>query len=309
VPFDDRPDDVPGEVRRLADERQEARRGGDFAAADALRDRIRDAGYTVTDTANGPVVARAEPAAPEPAARLRPSDVDSLLDRPAAFAATVHWLVQGWPEDVERGVASFRAHCGDHAVQHVVVDVTGEDRAWPECDVVPLVAGTGWADARNAGLVRSLGDLVLIVDGSVELDGDVIVPLRDALADPTVGVAGPFGIVTEDLHDFRESDGPDVDAVEAYLLAVRRSQVVAGLRFDRGFKFYRTADIELAFQVKDQGLRAVAVPLPVTRHEHRVWASTSEADRERLSKRNFYRFLDRWRGRHDLTVAGGEREF
>jgi len=84
---------------------------------------------------------------------------------------------------------------------------------------------------------------------------------------------------------------------------------VDGLRFDRGFKFYRTCDIELSFRVKDQGLRVVVTPVPVTRHEHRMWASTSEADRERLSKRNFYRFLDRWRGRHDLTVAGGEREF
>jgi hypothetical protein len=83
---------------------------------------------------------------------------------------------------------------------------------------------------------------------------------------------------------------------------------VAGLRFDRGFKFYRTADIELAFQIKEQDLRVVVTPVPVTRHEHRMWASTSEADRERFSKRNFYRFLDRWRGRHDLTVAGGERD-
>lgn len=99
-----------------------------------------------------------------------------------------------------------------------------------------------------------------------------------------------------------------MDAIEAYLLAVRREQIVAGLRFDRGFKFYRTADIELSFQVKAQGLRVVVTPAPATRHEHRMWASTSEADRERYSKRNFYRFLDRWRGRHDLTVAGGERD-
>jgi cysteinyl-tRNA synthetase len=300
---------VPDDVRRLADERDAARGRRDFASADALRDRIHEAGFAVTDTPAGPELAPIEPSPAAPARRLRPAEVPSLLDRPATHEASVHWLVQGWPQDVERGIASFERHCAAGAVQHVVVDVTGEDRDWPSgCDVVALVPGTGWGEARNAGLVRSLGTVVLIADGSVELTGDAVAALTAALEDPTVGVTGPFGIVTEDLHDFRESQGPDVDAIEAYLLAVRREQILAGLRFDRGFKFYRTADIELSFQVKAQGLRVVVTPAPATRHEHRMWASTSEADRERYSKRNFYRFLDRWRGRHDLTVAGGERD-
>jgi cysteinyl-tRNA synthetase len=300
---------IPEDVLRLAAEREEARTRRDFDAADALRDRILEAGFAVTDTADGPRLSRAEAPPPAPVARLRPADVPSMLDRPPEFDATAHWLVQGWPEDVERGIESFERHRGKRSVQHVVVDVTGEDRAWPEgCDVVSLLPGTGWGDARNAGMVRSLGAVVLIVDGSVEAAGDPVGPLAASLDDASVGVTGPYGIVTEDLHDFHESEGPDVDAIEGYLLAVRRSQVVDGLRFDRGFKFYRTADIELSFQVKEQGLRAVVTPVPVTRHEHRMWASTSEADRERLSKRNFYRFLNRWRGRHDLTVVGGERE-
>jgi len=41
----------------------------------------------------------------------------------------------------------------------------------------------------------------------------------------------------------------------------------------------------------------------VVRHEHRMWANTAEQERARLSKRNFYRFLDRWRGRTDLLVS------
>src|SRR5262249_12020091 len=52
---------VPEDVQRLAAEREEARARRDFAAADALRDRILDAGYTVTDTPEGP---RLDPAAP-----------------------------------------------------------------------------------------------------------------------------------------------------------------------------------------------------------------------------------------------------
>ena len=45
--------DVPDEVRALAAERDERRRAEDFTAADALRDRILELGFSVID---GPAV-------------------------------------------------------------------------------------------------------------------------------------------------------------------------------------------------------------------------------------------------------------
>ena len=144
--------------------------------------------------------------------------------------------------------------------------------------------------------------MVVIADGSVEATGDVLTPLIRAMDDLTVGVTGPFGIVTDDLREFRPSEGPEVDAVEGYVLAFRRELIEAGVAFDPKFRFYRTADIEFSFQVKARGLRATVTPVPIRRHEHRMWTATPEEERARLSRRNFYRFLDRWRGRTDLLV-------
>ena len=48
------------------------------------------------------------------------------------------------------------------------------------------------------------------------------------------------------------------------------------------------------------------LPLPFERHEHRGWTSLSDDERDRLSKRNFYRFLDRWGDRPDLLLHGGD---
>lgn len=296
---------VPERVRRLADEREAARRARDFAEADALRDRIRDAGFEVTDTAEGPVLAPRAPAVPP---ITGPERVESLLDRPASLDASVHWIVEGWPEDVIRGVAAFRRHHPAASVQHVVVDVTGGHGPWPEAvDLVRLPEWTGWAAGRNAGLTRSLGRLVLVADGSVEVLGPVLDPIAAALSEPGVGITGPFGVVTRDLREFSDAEGPEVDAVEGYLMAFRRELLERGVRFDRRFAFYRTADLDLSFRVKDLGLRATVTPLPVARHEHRMWAGTAPDVRDRLSKRNFYRFLDRWRDRIDLTVAGSRR--
>jgi hypothetical protein len=46
------------------------------------------------------------------------------------------------------------------------------------------------------------------------------------------------------------------------------------------------------------------VPVPVVKHEHRMWEAATEGQRISWSKRNFYRFLDRWRDRWDLVLSG-----
>ncbi len=300
-------EEVPAQVRALAAERAERRAAKDFAAADELRDRIAELGYRVTDGPQGVSIEPIEPRGPE---RRAPAEIESLLDDPPSVDVSVHWVVEGWPEDIVRALAGFRANEGDRAVQYVVADVTETDgsRYGDEVEVIALEPGTGWGAARNAGLVRSRGRVVLAVDGSIEPTGDVFGPLLRALEDPSIGVCGPFGISTNDLHEFHDSPGPDVDAIEGYLMAFRRDVLRDVGLFDDRFRWYRTADIECSFRIKDAGLRAVVVDAPVARHEHRVYHATPPVERDRLSKRNYYRFLERFRGRFDLLVEPPERD-
>ena len=297
---------VPAEVVALAERRAAARAAKDFAAADTLRDQIRDIGWEVTDGPGGFALA---PLEPEVAGPLAPSDVASLLDQPAGFDVSVHWVCEGWLDDINRGLASLRANAGGRRVQFVVADITGDAQARfkdaDDVEVVWVAPDTGWAAARNAGLRRSLAPIVVALDGSIEATGDIYGSLASALEDPSLGVCGPFGIVTRDLRQFEESPDPGpCDAVEGYLLAFRREVFVAVGGFDEKFRWYRTADIEWSFRVKDAGLRCAVVPVPVAKHEHRMWASATEEQRVAWSKRNFYRFLDRWRDRWDLVLAG-----
>jgi cysteinyl-tRNA synthetase len=297
--------EVPDEIRRLAEERAAKRRGHDFSAADELRERIRALGFEVTDRPDGGFdLGREQAAEPDARHRVRPEDVPSALDDATTADATVQWLSEGWPEDVLRGIASFRRFETGRSVQHVVVEARPEPpKTWPRgVEVIPLAGDPGFGAARSAGLRRSLGRMVLVADGSVEAADDPYRPLEEALADPSVGIAGPYGLVTDDLREFREAAGSDVDAVEGYLMAFRRELLSQGVAFDERYRFYRAADIDLCFQAKALGLRVVRVDVPVRRHDHRRWAATSEEERSRLSKRNFYRFLDRFRGRTDLLV-------
>jgi hypothetical protein len=121
--------EAPRTVRDLAAERAERRAEKNFAGADELRDRIATLGWTVVDEPGG---WRLDPVASEPpsvdgAARMRPADIESVLDQPATTDISIHWVVEGWPEDVVRAIASFRSNTGGRDVQYVVADVTGLD--------------------------------------------------------------------------------------------------------------------------------------------------------------------------------------
>jgi len=299
---------APEEVRRLAEQRDGARAAKDFAAADALRDQIAHRGWVVTDEPGGFTLELA--ASDEPAAdAIAASEVPSVLDREPTADVAIHWVAEGWLDDIDRAIAAFLANAGSRRLQFVVADITGDAAArWAERDDVEVVwlrDDTGWGAARNAGLSRSLAPIVIAVDGSIEATGDVFSPIETALKDPAVGVVGPFGIVTDDLREFEEAphDGP-CDAVEGYLMAFRREVLTGVGGFDEKFRWYRTADIDWSFKVKDAGLGCSVVSMPVAKHEHRAWAAASDKQRTSWSKRNFYRFLDRYRDRWDLVLSG-----
>ncbi len=294
------------EAERLAEERARARSAGDFSTADALRERIGLLGFDVLDAAAGwSLVPRAQ------YELVDPDRVTDRLGEAPSLDATIHLLYEGFRLDLERALAGFE-HSGGN-VEVVILDNGSAHGEWLESltnehvRVLHLVRELGWAEARNVAARISRGRILVFADLSVEPTGDVVSPLVRALSDPGIGVCGPWGLATGDLRQFTESAGPEVDAIEGYLLGLRR-EVFARVGFDPWFRWYRHADIDLSFGVRALGLAAVVVPVPALRHEHRGWSAVPEPDRPARSKRNFYRFLDHWRDREDLLVSRRELE-
>ena len=113
---------APAEVVRLADERARARSARDFAGADALREQISAAGWSVIDEPDG---WRLEPSAEEGPSTS--AEAPSALEGSIIFDVSAHWVCEGWPEDIERAISAFRTNAGDRRMQYVVADVTGEE--------------------------------------------------------------------------------------------------------------------------------------------------------------------------------------
>ncbi|HJP70578.1 MAG TPA: glycosyltransferase [Candidatus Limnocylindria bacterium] len=299
------PDSVPPDVRRLLDERAAARQARDFDRADALRDQIAGLGWEVQD-------AGAASSARPMLAGTSAVDDGSVLDQPPTVDASVQLAAEDHVDDFVRAVRGLATHPPASPWELLVVDnaasfdVAGALASEPlPVDPVNLAAPArlGWADARTLGLQRSRGEITILLDTSLEPAGDFVTPLLRAFDDASVGLAGGWGVTSADARQFEDAPPGEVDAIEAYCLAIRREALRAIGGFDRRFRYYRNADLDFSFAVRDAGWRAVRTePLPLVRHEHRGWESLPEEERERLSRRNFYRFLDRWRDRPDLLL-------
>jgi len=306
----------PSPSRRVLDlvaERQAARGRKDFDRADALLDHVRAAGWLIQDTSGGAVLVEAPPWDPVDPARVTPR-----WDEPDGHEVSLIVHALGWPEDVRRAVVSLASHCAGVDYEVLLVDdgaggVTGralEDLASSDTRVRVLHLDTplGFGAAMNLGMGQATGRVLVWLDPHVEAVGDLLSPLLGALAEPGTGLAGGWGVITRSMLEFEASDGPEVDAIEGYLLAVPRS-LAARVRLDPRHRYYRNADLDFSFAVRDLGdgprpLRAVRVHVPAARHRHRAYHETDPAERERASKRNYDRFLSRWKPRTDLLTRG-----
>jgi cysteinyl-tRNA synthetase len=254
---------IPDEVLAAAHERSKARAERDWATADRLREEIEAAGWTIVDRGTDFALSPAAPPDVDEGARVRygaSRNVPSRFDEPAVGIATVILIATDWPADLERAIAALRATSPTGTSMVVVADGPSDDQAaameeldGDDLEVVWTSERLGQGAATNVGLRRATGPVVVLMDTSVEPTGDVITPLVQALDDPSVAVAGAWGITSSDLRTFEDAPPGDVDAIEGYLLAFRRGDADARGPLDERFRFYRNLDIWWSLVLRDAG--------------------------------------------------------
>ena len=181
-------DPWPDEVADLLRDRTDARDARDWQRADALRDRMREQGWEPIDSPAG------SSARPIP---QRTQEQASVMDMPASVPASIVVVVDDHPEDLDRLLAGLHAHppVTDHELVLVANAAAGGADGLPQAGSGPQVVESdqrlGWADAVNLGLHQARGEVVVLLDSSLEPTGDFLGPLLSAFEDPAIGVAGP----------------------------------------------------------------------------------------------------------------------
>jgi hypothetical protein len=308
VPADPQPDPPP-EVLALAERRVAARAGRDFAEADRLRTQIGAAGWEVRDGPDGYLLS------PRPPYDVLPSVADlPEPDVQPPLRCTVALLVEGWPDDLRTCVHALLTHApGD--VRVLLLENGRTDagatvhelaQSAPERVTALHVEQTaGWGAARQALVVADPAPVHVLMDVSTVLEGDALSPLLDALDDPSVAAAGWRGVrVRDGWREFTDAGPGEVEALLGYLLAVRRPAALQ-VPVPTKARFYRNADLEWSFLLREAAVGRLVVPagdLPVRQDRHRGYHDTPAQLRDRESRRNYDRFLARFRGREDLRL-------
>ena len=301
------------DVISLAEQRAAARAGRDFAESDRLRDRIAAAGWTIRDGADGYELT----ARPSYDVLSSVADLPDRTAEPDHRRCTVAVLVEGWPDDVRTCVEALVRHAPPDVV--VVLLENGPTDAGAavhelaqqhpdRVEELHVDRVAGWSTARQALLDADTATVHVLLDPSTVLEGDALTPVLDAFDDPSVAGAGWRGVRVKDGWREFEGAGPgEVEALLGYLFAVRRS-AARQVPLPTKARFYRNADMEWSFLLREAGVGRLVVPageLPVRQDRHRGYHETPADYRDRESKKTYDRFLQRFRGREDLRLEPG----
>jgi len=304
---------IPADILALSRERDELRRRGKYDRADALRRQIEEAGYGIKDNPHGAHLVILPSVEVDGIVYRTARQVPSLLEEADRCEFSVNILANNSYEETKRCLESVLRCIANHDVEIILVNNRSLDEldVWARelqrnevrlhilCTSRPL----GEAEARNVGLKQSRGRYILLLDSSAELTGDVFTPLVEVLKDSRVGITGFRGLFTDDLRHFDVSTAAEVETVDGLCMAFRRELLKKVGLFDERFRFPSYMDIDFSFTVRNSGVQAVVTPnLPIISHPLLQGVNLSDAERTRLTKRNFYRFLEKWGHRDDLLL-------
>src|SRR5260370_592232 len=304
---------IPADILALSHERDELRKRGQYDRADALKKLIEDAGYGIKDNPRGAHLIILPNIEVDGTSYRTARQVPSLLNESDMCLFSVQILANNCSEAAQRCIESIFRHAGTQAVEVILIANASQDElvSWasefqrevPLLHVVHASRRMGEAEARNLGLQQSRGRYILQLDANLELTGDIFTPLAQLLENTEIGITGLRGLHTDDLRHFEASTEEEVEAVAGSCMAFRRKLLKTVGLFDEGYRFPTYMDIDFNFAVRDNGLQAVVTrDLPLTRHPAQSNDTHSDAERTRLNKRNFYRFLEHCGGREELLL-------
>ena len=321
---------IPDEVLTAAHDRAKARDAHEWPEADRLREEIEAAGWKIVDRGTDFALSPATPPDIAEGERIQygsSQNVPSRFDEPSTGVATVVLLATDHPEDLERLLTGLRAGSPAGTSVVIVADAPSpeqagvlaamealESREAPAALPIEIIWTSerlGHAAAMNIGLRRATAPVVILLDTDLEPTGDIVTPLARALGDATVAIAGGWGTTSTDLRRFEDAPAGDVDAIEGCPQAFRRSDAAQRGPLDERFRSDHNLDVWWSLVLRDSGeeqahRRAVRLDgLPVVRHDRWGSIKVSDADRDRQSKRSFYRIIDRFGWRRDLLIGGG----
>jgi hypothetical protein len=160
----------------------------------------------------------------------------------------------------------------------------------------------GWGHTLNHFLKESNEKYLVIMDPSTNFLGDPIPATLEKLESGYVGVGWRGGLVNTD-DDWRSVDdrgAGEVDVLFSYYFGMDREFALAAGGANPSATYYRNADIELSLALRAAGGKLWQLDLPLEQGRHHGYHDVDPEYREKKSKDNYNRILERFRGQSDI---------
>src|SRR5579859_6447827 len=190
---------LPAEIVARVQEHEELRRAQEYVRSDQVRQALQASGYALRDTERGALVLprrREEEFSVLSSSR----DVPDATHSSDLYEFSVNLLAHNSRDDLERCVRSICRHAGHRRIELVIIDNGSADETLPYLEQLarqnalqseqgePIGLqvyfadhNMGFAAGRNVSMRASRGRYLLLMDTSIEVNGDIWEPLEQAL--------------------------------------------------------------------------------------------------------------------------------
>jgi hypothetical protein len=91
-----------------------------------------------------------------------------------------------------------------------------------------------------------------------------------------------------------------VDVLFGYYFALDRKFAIAAGGANPSAKYYRNADLELSLAIRAAGGKLLQIDLPLSQGRHHGYHDVDPDYRDKNSRKNYQRILDRFRGKNEI---------
>ena len=140
------------------------------------------------------------------------------------------------------------------------------------------------------------------MDPSTTFTADPIELTLDQLSTGYQAVGWKGGLVNlaDDWKSTEDKGVGEVDVLFSYYLALDRKFAIAAGGANPSAKYYRNADLELSLAIRAAGGKLKQIDLPLEQGRHHGYYDTDPDYRDKNSRKNYQRILDRFRGKNEI---------
>jgi hypothetical protein len=222
--------------------------------------------------------------------------------------ATVAIVADGFQEDLVQCVKSIR----EYSNVPIHVFTSGKENknlCDPLLEFTPFHGGwqknkLGWGHSVQHLLHTIETQYVVLMDPSTQFVGDAISPAIAEADKGFVAVGWKGGLINleDEWRSVDDKGDGEVDVLFSYFMIVNRQFAIDAGGANSSATYYRNADLEMTLSLRAHGGKLLQMALPLTQGRHHGYHDVDSEYRDKNSKKNYQRLLDRFRGRNDILA-------